>query len=698
MPPKRTIRATIPGDFMHRSTLLGACAALSLSLGAAAQPAPDAARQLTAEKMWMLKRLADPAITPDGRAAIVPVTRYDIGENKGLTDLWLVPVAGGAARQLTSDKASDTQPTVSPDGKWVAFVSKRGDDTESQIYVIAIDGGEARRVTNVPTGADAPKWFPDSQKIAFVSAVWPDLVRWEDQAARRKERADSKMTARVWTKAPISYFDHYLDDTEPHLFSIGLDGGEPQAITRMSGYFLSKDTYDSSSYDISPDGLEVAFAADVDKTGIDGNFDLILLPTCGCKPPRDITADSKADDGNPRYSPDGRRLAYTQQRIKGFYADRERLMIFDRNAGTTVGASENFDRSVDSLVWERDSRTLLGAIEDAGTRRVFRFHLDGGRPDALTAGGTISSLALARNGAALVGLRQTFAEPPTLVSIATRGGTVKKLSTFNDEALAGFDLGRYESVTYKGAKDADIQMWVVYPPGFDATKKYPLLMLLHGGPHNAMTDATQWRWNAEVMASWGYVVTWHNFHGSSGFGNDFADSINPDWITMPYEDTIKAADFMAAKSWIDRDRMVAAGGSYGGFLAATLLGRPHPFKALVAHAAVYNLYTQQAADFGADKERFFNFWEKPQEFEKYSPHMSAGNFNTPTLVIHNQLDLRVPLNHGIELFNTLQKRGVPSKLVYFPDENHWVLKPQNSLFWYRTFRDWVQTYAAPGAR
>jgi dipeptidyl aminopeptidase/acylaminoacyl peptidase len=688
---------------MLRPSALGACAALTLFLASAtfAQTSASAgSRQLTAGKMWGLQRLGDPAITPDGRTAVLPVTAYDVSENKGLTDLWLVPVAGGAARQLTSDKASDTQPTVSPDGKWVAFVSKRGEDTESQIYVIAIDGGEARRVTNVPTGASAPKWFPDSRKLAFVSEVWPDLVRWEDQKARKKERADSKMTARVWTKAPISYFDHYLDDTEPHLFSIGLEGGEPQAITRMSGYFLSKQGVDSSSYDLSPDGLEVAFAADTDKTGTDGNFDLILLPTCGCKPARDITPDSKADDTHPVYSPDGRRLAFTQQRIRRFYADRERLMIFDRNAGTTVGASESFDRSVDGLLWERDSRTLLGAIEDAGTRRVYRFHLDGGRPDAITpaAAGSVGSLALARNGAALVGIRQSFTEPPTLVSVAARGGATKKLSTFNDTALAGLDQGRYESVTYKGAKDADIQMWIVYPPGFDATKKYPLIMLLHGGPHNAMTDGVQWRWNAEVMAGWGYVVTWHNFHGSSGFGNDFTDSINPDWISMPYEDTIKAADFMAAKAWIDRDRMVAAGGSYGGFLATTLLGRPNPFKTLVAHAAVYDLYTQQGSDYGGDKERFFNFWEKPAEFEKYSPHMSAGNFNTPTLIIHNSLDLRVPLNHGIELFNTLQKRGVPSKLVNFPDENHWVLKPQNSLFWYRTVQDWIATYAAPGAR
>src|SRR5687767_6679021 len=270
--------------------LAGLAAALVFASFAHAQaPAPDDLRLLTAEKMWALKRLGDPAITPDGRLAVVPVTTYDVAENKGLTDLWLVPVAGGAARQLTSDKANDTQATVSPDGRWVAFVSRRGDDTEGQLYVIATDGGEARRVTNVPTGASVPKWFPDSKRLAFVSSVWPDLVRWEDQAARRKERADSKMTARVWNKAPISYFDHHLDDREPHLFSIARDGGEPAAITRMSGYHLSKQEYDASSYDISPDGLEVAFAAEVDTSGIDSNYDLILLEACGCKPPRDIS-------------------------------------------------------------------------------------------------------------------------------------------------------------------------------------------------------------------------------------------------------------------------------------------------------------------------------------------------------------------------------------------------------------------------
>ena len=669
--------------------------ALLCSAAANAQTAPSP-RQFTAERMWALKRLGDPAITPDGKSAVLPLTTYDVAENKGSTDLWMVPVAGGPARQHTSDKASDTQATVSPDGKWVAFVSRRGDDTESQLYVIAIDGGEARRVTNIPTGVSVPKWFPDSKRLAFVSNVWPDLVRWEDQGARNKERESSKMTARVWTQAPIAYFDHFLDDRQPNLFSIALEGGEPTSISRLSGYWLSKAEVDATSYDVSPDGLEVAFSANVDRTGIDPNYDVILLPTCGCKPPKDITTGNKADDFAPRYSPDGRRLAFAQQRIVGFYADRPRLMMYDRHAGTTAGLTENWDRPADGLTWERDSRSLIGSIDDAGTLRVYRFRLDGSKPVALTTNSSFGSLALANNGKALVAIRQSFIEPPTLVRLDARSGAATKLSDFNDAALSGLDVARYESVTYQGAKNDDIQMWVFYPPGFDATKKYPVLMLLHGGPHNSIVDAVQWRWNAQVFANWGYVVTWHNFHGSSGFGNDFADSINPDRITLPYEDTIKAAQWLMAKPFVDKDRMVAAGASYGGFLATTLLGRPHPFKALVAHAAVYNSFTQIAADYGAEIERFFNYWDKPEEFAKYSPATAAGNFNTPTLVIHNQLDQRVPLAHGVELFNTLQKRGVPSKLLYFPDENHWVLKPQNSLFWYQTVHDWVAKYAAPG--
>jgi len=661
-------------------------------------PLSAPAAPLTPEAMWGLLRLGAPTISPDGRAAVLPVTRFDMEQNKGLTDLWLIPVAGGPARQLTSDAANDTQPVFSPDGAWIAFVSKRGDDKESQVYLINVAGGEARRVTNVPTGADALQWFPDSKRIAFVSKVWPDLVKWEDQGKRLTERTDSKMTAKVWDRAPIAYWDHHLDDREPQLFSISIDGGEPLAITRGSGLYLSRNEYDSTAYAISPDGEEVAFVADTDRTGIAANEDLIVLAACGCKPARNITPASQADDGAPQYSPDGRYLAFTQRRIPRFYADRARLMLLDRAGGEVRNLTENWDRSVAGVAWLRDSKGLVGAIDDAATQRVYRFDLRGGAPRAVTSSPSFGNVALARRTDTAVAIRQSFSEPPTLVRLDLRTGAATKLSNFNDVALAGLSQGNVENVTYKGAGDQDIQMWIVHPPDFDPARKYPVFMLLHGGPHSGIGDAVQWRWNAQVFANWGYIVTWHNFHGSSGFGEKFTDSINPDWVTMPYEDTIKAAEWLAAKPYVDEDRMVAGGGSYGGYLASVLLGRAHPFKALIAHAAVYNLYTQYASDGGAEKARFYDFWERPEDFARTSPHLSAAKFATPTLVIHGQQDLRVPVNHGVELFNTLQTLGVPSKLVYFPDENHWILKPQNSIFWYQTVKDWLAKYAPPGAR
>lgn len=656
------------------------------------------AEPYSAAAMWQLQRLGDPDISPDGRLAVVPVTRFDVEKNKAETDLWLVPTKPGKARQLTTSAGSATTPVWSPDGETIAFVAKRGEDKQQQLYVIAVDGGEARRVTNLPTGVIAPKWFPDSKRIAFLSQVWPELNSWPEMDKRMNERNEAKMTARVWDKAPVTHWDHYLDDRKTHIYSISIDGGEPQPITLASGIALDAAEPDANSYDVSPDGTEVAFAANVDRTGIDTNFDVFTLPVDGGSPQTltNLTKDNPADDTAPVYSPDGRLLAFRQQRIKGFYADRTRLMLFERRAGKLRNLTEDWDRSAEGLVWSPDSSSLFGSIDDAGSRRIYRFEVGGGAPKEVTREHSFSSLAVAGSGPVIVGLRQSFSEPPTLVSIIARTGAATKLSDFNDALLARLTPGKVESVTYKGANNEDVQMWIVYPPNFTPDRKWPLYLVLHGGPHNAMTDGYQWRWNAQVFANWGYVTAWHNFHGSSGFGQAWTDSISKEWMALPYEDTIKAADWFRAQPWIDGERMAAGGGSFGGYLASALLGKPHPFKTLVAHAAVYDSYTQYGSDYGAEKKRFGEFWEDVERFARNSPHTFAANFNTPTLVIHGQLDMRVPVNHGLELFNTLQNRGVPSKLVYFPDENHWVLKPQNSLFWYETKRQWLEKYVRPG--
>ncbi len=659
----------------------------------------------TAERSWKIQRIGAPTLSRDGRTIIAPVTRFAMDEDKSYVDLWIWNADGSGQRRLTTDAANDGAPTISPDGKHVAFTSQRGDDKAPQLYVMPLGGGEARRLTKLATGVQSPKWFADGKRLAFASRVFADLPL-ADQGKRLDERKDRKMTAMVWDAGPVSAWDQYLDERQFHVFSVAFDaaadGAEPptvRALTQPSGMQLPRGAVQGvdTHFAISPDGGELAFVADSDPAINTSNNDVFTVAIAadgsGGKDARNLTAANKATDSAPLYSPDGRYLSFVQQRIRGFYADKGRLMLRDRRDDKTRELFTDWDRSVAGLVWARDGRRLYGAIDDAGTVRAYELPLDGA-PRPVTASASFAALAVS-DGGTLVGLRESFVEPPTLVRIDAASGAATKLSTINDALLAATEIGTYESVTYKGANGKDIQMWVNYPPGFDRSKQYPLFMLIHGGPHNAITDGMAFRWNAQVFGSWGYVTAWPNFHGSSGFGQAFADSINPEWAEQPYQDVIQAAEWFAAQPWIDRERMVAGGGSYGGYLTTVLLGREHPFKALVAHAAVYNLYGQYAADSSAEASRFGGFWEGDNRavLERNSPHLGAAAFKTPTLVVHGQNDLRVPVNHGLELYHTLLSKGVPSRYVYYPNENHWVLKPQNSVFWYQQVKSWFDEHA-----
>ena len=652
-------------------------------------------RPLSVDVLWEMDRVGSPVVSPVGGHVVAPVTSYDTETDESETRLWLLSTEGDVQRPLTKAGASAGSPVFSPDGNTLAFTARRDDDEAGQIYLLPMDGpGEATRLSEVPTGASALKWV--GEHIYFISRVWPDKD-WEEMAEQIKADRDSKVSAHQWNALPYSHWDHWIsEDRQAHVFRIPADGGEVEAITQPLGRELPRSSQGTGSYDIHPDETHVAFSSNSSDSGVDPEIDLFLA-RIGDDRARNLTPDNPAGDGNPMFSPDGRMLAWGSQIIPGFYADTVNIWVMDLASEERRNVTEDWDRSPGGLVWTADSSGFFGTAADDGTTRLFHIELSGGEVRAVTDQTDFGGLSIAADGT-LVGNNQSFLYPPRVVRIDAATGTSSRLDTFNDDVLENVDLGRYESVTYTGHDGAEIQMWVHYPPGFDPDREYPLFLLIHGGPHSAITDGFHFRWNAQTFASWGYVTAWHNFHGSPGWGQDFTDAINPDWITAPFNDTIAAAEWFAEQDWIDSDRMVAGGGSYGGYLSSILLAREHPFNALLIHAPVYNMYSQMAADFAVHSTRFGNYWEEPQIYRDISPHYFAEDFHTPALIVHGQNDLRVPVGQAFELFRTLQTKGIESRLIYFPDENHWVLKPNNSVYWYNEVQRWMERFAEPGPR
>lgn len=651
--------------------------------------------RLSVERLWQLERIGQPVASNDGRYIVAPVTTFDVKADKGHTRLWLFSADGKQQTALTAEGLRASEPVFSPDGNTLAFISQRDKDDAGQIYLLPLaTPGEAQRLTAVPTGVYGLKWV--GQHLYFISRVWPDK-NWDDMAAHIKAEKDNKMSAKQWNALPYSYFDHWIDENrQAHVFRIAAKGGDVQPVTQPLGVQLPRATQGADNYDVDGKERYIAFTANGSDNQVDPNID-IFFATLGSDKAENITAANPASDANPSFSPDGKTLAFNSQRIPGFYADTARLQLYDTSSKKQRELTTNWDRSVSSFIWAADGKGFYSSIDDAAARRLYYIEAKSGKVRAITKATSFGQPALAGKNR-LVATNDSFLFPARLVMVDSKNGQAKRLDSFNDAVLAKTELGSYESVSYKGADGKDIQMWVHYPPGFDKSKKYPLFMLIHGGPHNAIGDSFSYRWNAQTFASWGYVTAWPNFHGSSGFGQDFADAINPDWRTKPLADIQAATKWFESQSWIDTDRMVAGGASYGGYLSSILLGTEHPYKALLIHAAVYNMYSQMAADFAVHSTRFGGFWDNPEIYKSISPHYHADKFNTPTLVIHGQLDYRVPVGQGFELFRTLQSRGVESRMIYFPDENHWILKPNNSIYWYNQVKDWMTRFAQPGAR
>ena len=672
---------------------------------AAAVAAQQAARPFTVEEMLKLRRVGDPQLSPDGRLVAFTVGVPDVAANRTRTQVYVVPAAGGEPKQLTTGDATSTAPRWSPDGRRLAFV------TGGQIWTMDAAGGDRRQVTTISTGAADPVWSPDGRLIAFASDVYPDCADDACNKRRDEEAEAGKVKAKVVTRLLYRHWTAWKDGKRTHVFVVPSEGGPARDLTPGDFDAPPFSLGGPADYAFSPDSKELAFVSNRDKVeATSTNSDLFVVAVAGGEARR-LTGDNRGADSSPVYSRDGRFIAYRSQATPMFESDRWRLMLYDRRANTSRDLLPKFDAHVESIAFTPDGGGVYLTAGERGRHPIFIASLADGSVRKVVEGFN-DEVQVAPDGRFLVFTRSTAARPPELYTLRLDGvapagagsDQAVALTRFNDEAMAGFGLKPAEELTWEGAAGAQVQGWLFRPPQFDAARKYPLLVLIHGGPQGAWNDSWSYRWNPQIYAARGYVVLMPNPRGSTGFGQQFTNEISGDWGGKVYTDLMNGVAKVAAMPFVDKERVGAAGASYGGYMVNWLLGHnDHPavrFKAFVSHAGVFHTESM----YGVTEELWFpewefggTPWEKPELYAKWSPHRYVRNFKTPTLVTHGEIDYRVPVDQGLQLFTYLQKQDVPSRLIVFPDEGHWILKPQNSMFWYANVLDWLDRYLKPAA-
>jgi dipeptidyl aminopeptidase/acylaminoacyl peptidase len=647
-----------------------------------------------------MKRLASPALSPDGKAVAFTVQEWSIDKNKSTTNLWLADVASGTTRRLTAASVMDGPPEWDPRGKRLAFTSKRGDDENPSLYVMAVDGGEPQKVLELPYAMSGPKWMPDGRGVVVWTSVIPELagtLAKADLAALKKEvkrRKDSKMTARVTENRQYRYFDHYLTDgLANRLLLVDVESKEWKDLTpKYDRLFTNSAEF---TYDIAPDGKSLAISLNSTPPPYRDflNNDVYLVRTDGSGEMKNVTPENAGDDSSPAFAPDGKSLVFARTKTPYYSGESRRLWRHDLATGKNTPLTDGLDYSIDEARFSDDGTTLWVTAEERGFVPVFKLRADGSDLASVHKTGTSTSLGV--RGGNVVFLNDDASRPNELFVLAGGAGPARQLTHFNDDAVARLDLGKVESYWFKGAAGDDIQGWLVYPPGYDARKTYPLVQLMHGGPHTMNRDSWSYRWNTHVLASPGYFVTWVNRHGSTGFGEKFARSILNQWGDMPFEDIMGSTDYLLGRfANIDKKRLAAAGASYGGYMAAWVLGHTDRFQCIIDHAGVNNSYSQFATDVphGFAKVMGGTPWDNVEGLQRQNPMFYAKHFKTPTLILHGEMDYRVPYGNGLELYGVLQALGVPSRLVVFPNENHWVLSPQNAIYWHYEMQAWLARY------
>jgi len=654
----------------------------------------EAKRPMTFDDLMKVQRISDPQVSPDGGWIAYVQGAVDFEGNKVVPHIWLIRAEGGEPKQLTTGNGFDSRPRWSPDGESIAFMSARGG--KAQVWIIPVHGGEARQLTSISTEADGVTWAKKSDALLFTSQVYPDCA---DDACNKKRLEDTekcKVKARIVDELLFRHWDEWREGKYAHLFTISAQGGTPRDLTPgvvdSPTWFLGA----PDGYDISPDGTEVCFTSNRSggsRIAWSTNNDLFLVSTQGGEA-RNITKDNPGSDASPQYSPDGRYIAYTSQARDGYESDLLRLRVYDRQTGSIKDLTTGFDQWVSSFAWAPDSNTIYFAAPERGQQPLFKTSVSKPMVEKVL-GGMNDDLQVTPDGKSLVLTRSSLTQPAEIFRVPASGGTPLPLTSANAALLAELDLNPAESVATQGALGAEIQSLLVKPPAFDANKKYPAIVLVHGGPQSAWDDAWSYRWNAQMFASRGYVVIMTNFHGSTGYGQKFVEEISGDWGGACYQDVMKATDYLESLPYVDRTRIGAAGASFGGYMINWIAGHTNRFKALVSHDGAYDSRSM----YGETEEIWFDEWEhqglpwsKREAYEKSSPSNHVQNIQTPMLLVQGALDFRVPEGQAIQLFTSLQRRGVPSRLLYFPDEGHWVLKPQNSQLWYKTVLEWLDKY------